>query len=468
MKYISLLIPVMLAIGAYGHAAERPVKVTLNECINIALQNNGSYKSSEEDRNKALAEYRVAKAQRYPFLNFDIRSQQYPKTIVGNPYATYIEFPFNYYLNQRTIKQQEGSFELSKYYNLGLSFGFIAGVTLYDEKKNRLIDSAKTGIELAQYQTRKSMYDVIYDVKKNYYSYLMAKDNIQLREKLMKSNEERLKITELLYKNAQKPILDLNKARYEYHDAELELEKAKNSERVARMGLFMTMGIRDTAADLQLQESKSLPEVKYTVDELYRLGELNYPELQIVRTQKKNSRIKIGVEKGGHYPTVELQAGVSYENGGLNLSTIGSDFVNRDNWKWSGFFGFLARLPIYSGGQVSARVDSARAEYNKSVYQEKEARMTMHATVENSYTTLQELRKQIDISQLMLDNANKQMLYAKKTYQSGAGTQLDLHDANVSLINARLGFAKAKYDYLMTIAKLSRIVGLGEESLCKR
>jgi outer membrane protein TolC len=68
----------------------------------------------------------------------------------------------------------------------------------------------------------------------------------------------------------------------------------------------------------------------------------------------------------------------------------------------------------------------------------------------------------------MLENAEKHILLAKKTYESGAGTQLDLHDANVSLINAKIGYLKTKYDYLMTIARLSSIVGLGEDSLCKK
>ncbi|OHD70471.1 MAG: hypothetical protein A2W19_08765 [Spirochaetes bacterium RBG_16_49_21] len=468
MKYLILLIAAIILLTGYGYAADKPAAVTLNECIYIALQNNTSVKASEEDKNKALAEYRVARAQQYPILNFDLRSQQYPKTIATHPYAAYFEFPYNTYLNQRAQRQQEGSFEISRYYNLGLSFGLVAGITLYDEKKNRMIDSARSGVELSQFQSRKAIYDVIYNVKKNYYLYVMAKDNILLREKLLKSNEDRLKITELLYKNAQKPILDLNRARYEYNEAKLELQKAKNSSRVAKMELFMSMGISDPGVDIVPQEYAALPQIKYAIDELNKLGDLNYPDLQIARQQKKANKIKINVERGGHYPTVELQGGASYENGNLNAATIGRDFVDSGNWRWAGFFGFVARFPIYSGGAVNAKIDSAKAEYNKSVYKEKEAGTVMRATVENCHLSLLELREQIDISLLMLDNAEKQTLLAKKTYQSGAGTQLDLHDANVSLINARIGYAKAKYDYLMTLAKLSSIVGLGEESLCKK
>jgi outer membrane protein TolC len=53
-------------------------------------------------------------------------------------------------------------------------------------------------------------------------------------------------------------------------------------------------------------------------------------------------------------------------------------------------------------------------------------------------------------------------------YDSGATTLLDLHDANVTRANAELNYLKTKFDYLMTIARLSGIVGLGEDSLCKK
>jgi outer membrane protein TolC len=72
------------------------------------------------------------------------------------------------------------------------------------------------------------------------------------------------------------------------------------------------------------------------------------------------------------------------------------------------------------------------------------------------------------MSKLMKENAEKHYLLAKKVYESGAGTQLDLHDANVSLINAQMSFMKARFDYLMTMARLSGLVGLGEDTLCKK
>jgi len=60
------------------------------------------------------------------------------------------------------------------------------------------------------------------------------------------------------------------------------------------------------------------------------------------------------------------------------------------------------------------------------------------------------------------------MLLAKKSYESGAGTQLEINEAIMSYENAALGYQKSKNDYLMAVAKISSIVGLGEDSLCKK
>ena len=72
------------------------------------------------------------------------------------------------------------------------------------------------------------------------------------------------------------------------------------------------------------------------------------------------------------------------------------------------------------------------------------------------------------MSKLVIENAQKRLLLARKSYQNGLGSLLDLQDAELSVINAELGFLQAKYDYLLTVAKLANTVGLGEDFICKK
>ncbi|TFH41342.1 MAG: TolC family protein, partial [Chrysiogenales bacterium] len=263
-----LALGVFIISACIVHASDAPKELTLNECITIALINNPSILVAGEDMKKSLAEYRVARAQRLPFISFDAKSQQYPKTT--DITALYYPFPQNFLVSQYMADQARSDNPLSDYYNLGISFGITAGISLYNEKKSRMQKTAKTAITMTKLNSRKTIADTILSVKQAYYSYTMAREYVVMREELLKSNEDRLKITRILYKNAQRPILDLSKAEYEFGDSQLELEKARNKERAARVELFRVMGVKDPGEEVVLKEYDLPGELRYSLEELNR------------------------------------------------------------------------------------------------------------------------------------------------------------------------------------------------------
>ena len=72
----------------------------------------------------------------------------------------------------------------------------------------------------------------------------------------------------------------------------------------------------------------------------------------------------------------------------------------------------------------------------------------------------------MEISELIIKNAERHLLLAQKSYDNGGGSLLELQDAELSVIKANMGYLEARYDYMMTLAKLSNIIGIGEESIC--
>ncbi len=472
MKQTILIATIGLFLaGSPAYPAGTPRIVSLNECINIAMQNNPAIKATEEDKKKACAEYRIANAQRLPFVNAEVKTSQYPR--VGEtedweafvPYSSSDELKNAYAIKKYNDSRKAENFfdKLSKYYTIGISMGVSAGISLYNEKANRMVESARTGKKMTNVQSRKVVNDVILNVKKSYYSYILSRENVALRELILKYNEDRYKITHLLYKNAQKQIFDLSKVTVDLSESQLELQKAKNMERTSRLDLLRVLGVNDPDVQFELEKKEEIPELEYTSDQLVRLAEQNYPDIQLARLQTEMSRVKVGLETGGHYPEVNVQMGIGYENGQLE-----KNFFDGSNWKATGYVGFVARLNLYSGGMVKGKIDAAVAEYNKSVYKEKDALVNLQMTIQSNYTSLQELITQMNTAKIMRENAEKHLKLAKKMYDAGSTTILDLHDANMSSANAELNYLRLKFDYMMTMARISSFVGLGEDTLCKK
>ena len=79
------------------------------------------------------------------------------------------------------------------------------------------------------------------------------------------------------------------------------------------------------------------------------------------------------------------------------------------------------------------------------------------------FRSINELQKQFEILELAQDNAERHMQLAQKSYENGVGTQLDLEDAELAVLNAQLNFIQAKSDYYITLAKLANVIGLDED-----
>jgi outer membrane protein TolC len=341
---------------------------------------------------------------------------------------------------------------------------------LYNAKKDVVEEQARTSIDVAKVTNYQVKSKIIYEVKNAYYSYLLARDILAIREEIYNKYKSKAQLSRQLFEQGSRPILDVSKAEVDLANAQLQLEQAKNNERKMRQSLYYAMGLEENEQIDIIPENidlEKLPEINCTLANLYRMCEVYNPELRIARLQKKIAQLKITEEAGSHYPTVDLLIGLGYENKKLyGMGNIGSNF---EAGSWSpAFHGAIrASLPIYSGGRISARVDSATADYNKMIYKEKEILTDIKNQVRDNYRTLEEMKRQIEISELIIKNAQRHQLLAQRSYENGAGTLLELQDADLNVIQAKIGLLEARYNYLLNFAKLVDTVGFGEGILCR-
>ncbi|HOQ12784.1 MAG TPA: TolC family protein [Spirochaetota bacterium] len=424
-------------------------KITLEQCIELALQNHPSLFVAIEDDKKSIANYQIARSMRSIIVDGEIRTVEYTKS--------------NSSADSRFSIPGEDT-------DIGLFAGLSLTYNLYNAKKDVVEEQARTSIDVAKVTNYQVKSKIIYEVKNAYYSYLLARDILAIREEIYNKYKSKAQLSRQLFEQGSRPILDVSKAEVDLANAQLQLEQAKNNERKMRQSLYYAMGLEENDQIDIIPENidlEKLPEINCTLANLYRMCEVYNPELRIARLQKKIAQLKITEEAGSHYPTVDLLIGLGYENKKLyGMGNIGSNF---EAGSWSpAFHGAIrASLPIYSGGRISARVDSATADYNKMIYKEKEILTDIKNQVRDNYRTLEEMKRQIEISELIIKNAQRHQLLAQRSYENGAGTLLELQDADLNVIQAKIGLLEARYNYLLNFAKFVDTVGFGEGILCR-
>ena len=460
MKIYWLIVLVLLTFISNPLFAELK-KISLNECISVAVQNHPEIKASEEDVNIAQANYAMAKSRTAPNVNFEIKTVE---TSVANEDGT-IKKPKNGVVN---IPGRDTM--------IGLFAGPTFIYNLYDPQKSDAIDSARSAIDLAKMNILKVKGDIVLNVKKNYYSYLFAKENSAKREELVEKFQSKLEKANLLFQRGQRPGLDVSKAEVDLADARLEYEKAKNYENIVKSELLASMGIIDENIDFSPVKVGTLPELRFDLNKLYQLAESNNPEIKISQMSKDINQMNVSMARSAHYPSVDLLGAVGIQNYNIfygdseqyKYRDTYRDKLQWDNWDRSVNLGLSAKVNLWSGGGLDAKVDSKIAEYNKSKYIEREILINVRTQVRNYYQTINEYKKQIDLSLLVMDNSQKHLRLAQKSYENGLSTQLELQDAEMLFLKSELGNIKASYDYLILLARLSNTVGLGEEYICKK
>lgn len=234
-----------------GNADMFKKRTTIEECIDIAIQHHPNINVSQEDRKIAMAKYRYSKSLNKLLINGEFKTIEYLTS---------------------TSSTGDTSYSTGQDVVVALYMGISATYTIFDANKKRNEESARIGLDLAKSRSQKTINEIVLNVKRSYYMYLMAEENLNLRNEILTKYQEKLKLSRMLFNSGQRPILDVSKAEVSFSEAQLEYEKARNNKRMMKSQLFTSMGIGEATNDIELVDYDELPELKYSVDDLYKLG----------------------------------------------------------------------------------------------------------------------------------------------------------------------------------------------------
>jgi len=158
------------------------------------------------------------------------------------------------------------------------------------------------------------------------------------------------------------------------------------------------------------------------------LGLLGHrPDICAAKWRALSAAERIGVAEKNFYPDVRLSAFIGYQAFGLdNLTRTGND---------AGSIGPAIYLPIFSGGRLEGKLDSARANYEQAVsHYNQSLSDALHQVVDVVISTTA-LDAQIEKTQEAVDAAREAHQIASNRYRGGLATYLDVLSAEDALLN---------------------------------
>jgi len=234
----------------------------------------------------------------------------------------------------------------------------------------------------------------------------------------------------------------VTQAQVQLANAELSLVTARNNVTLGRETLRNAMGLAGPL-DFDIVDVLERPVIPIEDDRAVDLAYENRPEIRSIRLQREAAAQEVSALQKDYLPKL---------NGNAAYQWSGSQYPLQDTWN----VGAAVSLSVFNGGLTTAQVGEARA--NAKVLEANEASLKLSVALEvrQAVANVQQGAESIRVADKGLRQARENVELAEGRYATGAGSIIELTDAQASLATAEANRVQSLVNYRTAVASLER------------
>ena len=409
-------------------AAPQPGNVlTLDEALQIALENHPSIKVSKEQIDTQQAVVGQQMAAYYPLVN------------MTNGFQTGTQAGSNVGVADRSFE----TYIIRTGVNMILyNFG----------KREGNVQSARDTLDATNFNYKTTVDGVIFFVKQSYFTYLGLRAIVKVREETVKSRQLLARQAQGFYDVGTRARIDVARAESNLYLAEADLITAQNAVKVAWAIFKNSLGVR-VLPERPLVEDVTMTPVQYSLDQAKELAFASRPELKSFDARRKAQDQLIAVARRGHLPDLLFDANYRRSNSSVVENT--NTFPLLGGWQ----VGLNLLIPIFDGFRTTNRVQETLHTYYVIKSQEELQWQQVALDVEQAYLRLVELQERIKANEAAASAAKENLDLANGRYEVGVGSIIEATDAQNLYTEAQTTYIRTLYDYKIAEAQLIRAIG---------
>jgi outer membrane protein len=469
-------------------------KLTLGECIDLALKNNKTRKISKASLDIAEAQYGQALSSFWPQLSlkstatrmesaplFVFPSQPLPLGAAASPFAEAIATAqlakvgitpttapgglagYNAALSGTTATVMQGlqntslaeqRIKLMDRDNLSTTLEMI--YPLYTGgKRSSVVEQARLGTQIARESARRTDIQVISDVKKYYYGSIIAKQALQMGQETNEKFNVTLELTESLYKNGTGKVkkTDYLRAQVMAYSIKAAMESLKSSDVLARSALGNAIGL-DWHTDVEPATNEiPLDELGSDFETLVSDAQKWNPLVIQVQHATGITEAKIREAKSGHLPIVALFGQINRIDNSYDAGMVPNE--NKKNW----LLGLRMELPLFMGFRTVNEEKEASAHLEKIRQESFLLKEGLALQVKNAFLQVGRSLAQVKATKDALTSAFENQDLNMRAYQDELVETKDVIEAQMISFFVHGQHLKAIFDYVTNRNDLELVVG---------
>lgn len=333
------------------------------------------------------------------------------------------------------------------------SLGFSAGLPLINPALWKSLAISGIDVDLAVEQARSSKIDMINQVRKSFYAVLLANDSYKVFKESYDNASENYSDIKKKFDQGLVAEYDLIRAEVSVRNTEPNMLQAENALVLAKWQLKALMGM-DLELNIDcrgaLNDYQAELYSDYLATDTVLEDNTNLRQLDI---QGRQLDAKLQMEKFDYLPTLSL-------SGVYQWNSLNNDFKFSDyRWDPYSMVGLKLTIPVFSGGSRLNKIRQTRVTLNQLELQRDELQRNLKLAVKQSMDNMATCVKRFDAAQKGVKQSEKGYMIAQKRYETGAGTLLELNDAELAMTQSKLNYNQAIYDYMVSKAELEKVLG---------
>ncbi len=397
--------------------------VTLEAAYRSALGRSEVLRIAREDLTQAEGEKKRALSGLFPTITSDLS------------YTRREEALFNQGVLQRPQSQEEVDVTLKQ--------------PLYSGgRATSVLRKAILGIQGEVFNLDQAKEDLLFEISLAYYEALKAENNVRIEEEEVKRLEAHRRNAEKRVEVGEETKTVLLRAKAALSGAKAKLIRTKNTLSETKDQVAFLANI-EGAFDLAIPPLIPFPEQVET--DWIRVAEENRLDLKGRSLNIKRAREDILFAKGSFYPTLSLEVHYRF------LDQDPSTFFSIANDRWA-----VTKLsfPIFEGMLRTAELAQAKSRLRQSRLSKERLKDEVAVEVRRSVLNLRTLAGEIVHRKDQLRFARETFALASRQFEVGLGTNIDVLDANATLLDAERQLSNTSFDREIAILQLKKSSGL--------
>ena len=422
MKKIILFFIVFLMItGSSCNLRAEEVLLNIDEAVGLALRQNRDILLKAEDVKIAQSKISEAQAGFFPTLDF-----------TASRVST-----MDYYA--KSIPETKTQTTLKQYiYKGGKTVASVSRDKYSLKAQEALLDKTKL--------------ETVLNVKKAFYTLLLALDYVRLNAAILTNSTEHLIMLKKRYDKGETPRQDILNVQSSLANAK-EAYRASLNQVASGQELLNNILYLDKDAKIIPEGEFIYDEKEFAFDKAFLKAIQDRPEIKQYTAQEQADKKSIEVAKASARPSV--YASWDY----YSRSNASLTFTPGKGWQDYSVVGITFSWPVFDGWATKAKVDQAIADLKQTQLFKDKTVKDIALELKQAYLDLKGSFVKIDASKAEVDLYRDTFQTAKDKYKVGMLSSLDLDDISLGYRVSIFNYKQALYDY--TIASESFVKATG-------